>query len=175
MEICLVHRWANDVLARDGGTVRTRSWPPNWNYDDRVNALSSPSRRGSRSRGPNALAPVRGNGRPYLLDKEFYRATTKETKSVAFRRAYGSVRSCNACSADIGGPGVGLLLSLEMFFSVGDLLLFFSRQLLDGGLRGRSSPADVAVPGTDRGPYWIADVWSVRERTVRHLDSNFGS
>ncbi len=27
----------------------------------------------------------------------------------------------------------------------------------------------------DRGPYWIADVWSVRERTVRHLDSNFGS
>jgi hypothetical protein len=70
---------------------------------------------------------------------------------------------------------VGLLLSLEMFFSVGGFFLFFSRYLLDRGLRRRSSPADLAIPGTGREPYWNADVWNVGERTVCHPDSNFGS
>lgn len=69
---------------------------------------------------------------------------------------------------------MGLLLSLEMFFSVGSLFLFFSRQLLNRGLRRRSSPADLAIPGTGRKPYRNADVWHVRERTVRHPDSSFG-
>jgi hypothetical protein len=42
------------------------------NGDDRVNALSSPSRRCSKSRGTNALAAVCGNGRPHLLGKDLY-------------------------------------------------------------------------------------------------------
>jgi hypothetical protein len=70
---------------------------------------------------------------------------------------------------------VGQLLSLEMLFGVGGFVLCFSRQLLDGWLRGRSSPAFLAIPRTGREPYWNADVWNVRERTVRHPDPSFGS
>ena len=93
---------------------------------------------------------------------------------MAFRRAYGSVRSRDDRSANLGDFGLGLLLSLEMSFIVGGCFLFLSRQLLDRWLRGRSSPADLALPRTSRGPYWNADVWHVRERTVRHPDPNFG-
>jgi len=70
---------------------------------------------------------------------------------------------------------VGLLLSLEMFFSVGGIFLFFRRQLLDRWLRGRPSPADLARPRASREPYWNADVRHVRERTVRYPDPNLGS
>jgi hypothetical protein len=93
---------------------------------------------------------------------------------MACRRAYGSVLSGNDCSAHRGDSGVGLLLSLEMLFRVGDFFLFFGCQFLDRGLRGRSSPADLAIPRAAREPYGDADVWNVREWTVRHPDPNFG-
>ena len=91
------------------------------------------------------------------------------------RRADGSFRSGYDCSASLGDCGVGLLLSLEMFFSVGGIFLFLGCQLLDRRLRGRPSPADLATVGASREPYRNANVWNVRERTVRNPDSNLGS
>ena len=70
---------------------------------------------------------------------------------------------------------MGLLLSLELLSSVGGCFLFFSRQFFDRGLRGPSSLADLAIPGTGRGSNRNGDVRHVRERTVRDPDPNFGS
>ena len=80
------------MSARDWGAVRTRSWPLNWN--DGVNALCSPSRCGSKSRGTDALAPVCGNERPYHWARTFIERRTN--KLSPWRSAVYMVRFASA-------------------------------------------------------------------------------